>query len=427
MEERKPRPATDSVARVVRDAFDREYYLDSVPDVARAGLDPVAHYLRYGSAQGISPHPNFDSRYYLHTNPDVGASRIDPFYHYLAYGRREGRRANEAGRPLDECRKDERRPEVSILIPAYRPDFLDLCIACALNQTFSDFEIIISDDSIGDVVGSIVSKWMDKRIRYRSNPTRQVLGANRDFLLQNARGKYVKFLFDDDMIFSNSIERLVQAARNEKAALSFHARYDVDDVGFVQKASISTPFGEDRVVSQDYFFQNSIGRAVNFIGEPSNVLIQADALSGIERPFYIDGRRMRFLADVALFANIADRDLGIAQVSYMGGAFRHHKSQNSDTESPHYSAGLFEWEYLLRWSADMGHLDDVAYIAGMARIIQEMYVPHAHRYPELHAFMQLAGRGECGKYLSEPYLEALDRAHAAVDERVEERFRSADT
>ncbi|MHB8152789.1 MAG: glycosyltransferase family 2 protein, partial [Bacillati bacterium] len=413
-------PVSDSIQRVVRDAFEPAHYLRDQPDLVRAGIDPVAHYLRFGWQQRRSPHPDFDVGFYLDTYPDVAASGMEPFYHFLAFGRQEGRLPNAHGSAFRRTPMEGPRPEVSILIPAFRPDFLDLCIACVLAQSFKDFELIISDDSSGDAVGSVVSKWQDPRIRYRSNPTRQVLGANRDFLITEARGRYIKFLFDDDMLFPQAVEHLVTAARREGAALVYHARYDINAVGAVRRAAIAAPLGEERRIDPDLFFTGVIGTSRNFIGEPSNILLDSDVLKSIPQPFFIDGRRMRFLADVALYANIAERLLPIVGLSRMDGAFRHHQRQNSNRESPHYSAGLFEWEYLLRWATDRGHLNDTAYKAAIARIIEGMYLPSAARFPELHAFITLSGRGDNGEYLSREYIEMLNAAHAAVDRRVEE-------
>jgi hypothetical protein len=44
--------------------FDKTWYLLWNPDVARAGIDPLAHYLRYGEAEGRHPSPWFDPAWY---------------------------------------------------------------------------------------------------------------------------------------------------------------------------------------------------------------------------------------------------------------------------------------------------------------------------------------------------------------------------
>jgi hypothetical protein len=44
--------------------FDRDWYLARNPDVLRAGIDPLAHYLRYGEAEGRYPSPWFNPAWY---------------------------------------------------------------------------------------------------------------------------------------------------------------------------------------------------------------------------------------------------------------------------------------------------------------------------------------------------------------------------
>lgn len=71
--------------------FDREWYLKRYPDVLAAGMDPVYHYLKYGSKIRRDPVIVFDTDWYLDTNPDVREAQMNPLVHYLLYGAREGR------------------------------------------------------------------------------------------------------------------------------------------------------------------------------------------------------------------------------------------------------------------------------------------------------------------------------------------------
>lgn len=417
MNERRPGSVEDSPARVVRGAFNPEHYLKDREDLRRASVDPVAHYINVGWKEGLNPHPDFDVRFYLEANPDVAASGIEPFYHFLRFGQEEGRRPNDSGGKFNPRLTPKVQPTVSVLLPAYRPDYLDLALSSILAQTFSDFELIIGDDSIGDTLASIISKWQDPRIRYKNNPNRQVPAGNGRFLLTEAAGKYIRFAHDDDLMLPTSLERLVEAAEREKAAVVYQARYDIDEIGLITEARIAVPLGGETRMDARRFFTSVVGASRNFIGEPNNILILRDAMKTMDDPFAIDGRPMQFLGDVALYANMVDRGFDIVGLSYFGGAFRHHQSQFSNSDGPSYSAGLFEWEYLLRWGADRGHLGDDTYLPAIARIVHEMYRPWVHRFPELQRFIDLSGRGEAGKYLSPEYLDALENARAAVDAR----------
>lgn len=85
---------SDAVYETLKAAFDRDFYLRGNPDVARANVNPVRHYIHSGAAEGRDPTPGFSTRYYLETYPDVAESGVNPFYHYLTVGRSEGRIAH---------------------------------------------------------------------------------------------------------------------------------------------------------------------------------------------------------------------------------------------------------------------------------------------------------------------------------------------
>lgn len=78
-------------AESVRHDFDREYYLLHNPDVAKAGVDPLLHFMRYGWKEGRDPSASFSVSYYLEANTDVRNAKINPFWHYVVAGKSEGR------------------------------------------------------------------------------------------------------------------------------------------------------------------------------------------------------------------------------------------------------------------------------------------------------------------------------------------------
>jgi FMN phosphatase YigB (HAD superfamily) len=73
------------------DLFDANWYAATYPDVAKAGVNPIHHYLRRGWIEGRTPSPRFDPNHYLKNNPDVAMAGINPLVHYLRCGIREGR------------------------------------------------------------------------------------------------------------------------------------------------------------------------------------------------------------------------------------------------------------------------------------------------------------------------------------------------
>ena len=64
--------------------------------------------------------------------------------------------------------KDKKRIEISVIIPVYNVyDYLDMCMESVVNQTFSDFEVILIDDGSTDGSDIKCMEWAqrDRRIR----------------------------------------------------------------------------------------------------------------------------------------------------------------------------------------------------------------------------------------------------------------------
>ncbi|MPW20604.1 hypothetical protein GCT13_27920 [Paraburkholderia sp. CNPSo 3157] len=100
--------------------FDEAFYRETYPDVARAGIDPLKHYVAWGGKEGRRPHPSFDPQWYTTQYPDVLQSGIHPLVHYLTIGRKEGRRCGLDSRVLSVV--DTMYEEAGALEPAIALD-----------------------------------------------------------------------------------------------------------------------------------------------------------------------------------------------------------------------------------------------------------------------------------------------------------------
>lgn len=109
-------------------------------------------------------------------------------------------------------------PLVSIGIPTYnRADgYLRECIDSAVNQTYPNIEIIISDNSSTDGTTELVTAYTDPRVRYFRHSKN--IGANNNFnyCLEKANGDYFLLLHDDDLIDNDFIETCMKAADHKK-------------------------------------------------------------------------------------------------------------------------------------------------------------------------------------------------------------------
>ena len=93
-------------------------------------------------------------------------------------------------------------PRVSVLTPLYNtnPVHLREMIESILNQTFTDFEFLILNDSPDNTeIEDIVKSYKDKRIKYSKNERNMGITPSRNKLLKMARGEYVAIFDHDDI------------------------------------------------------------------------------------------------------------------------------------------------------------------------------------------------------------------------------------
>src|SRR5688572_5841450 len=102
-------------------------------------------------------------------------------------------------------------PKVSVLIPTYNyAHYLDEAIKSVLNQTFSDFELIIVDDKSSDNTSEVVQKFLsDPRVSFYINDENLGLVHNFNRCLEYAKGDYIKFLMADDIFNEQLLEKYV--------------------------------------------------------------------------------------------------------------------------------------------------------------------------------------------------------------------------
>ncbi len=100
---------------------------------------------------------------------------------------------------------------VSIGIPTINRSSLALrAIRSALAQTYSDVEVIVSDDASTDDTVLRVQEIRDPRVALFQQKQRLGLVGNFDFCLRHATGEFFLLLGDDDVLLPNAIERLVE-------------------------------------------------------------------------------------------------------------------------------------------------------------------------------------------------------------------------
>lgn len=154
--------------------------------------------------------------------------------------------------------------KVSICIPTYKHvDFLKRCLDSILEQTFTDYEVIITDDSPDDAIQLLIdNSYTDNRIRYYKNEKALGSPANWNEGLKYAKGDYVKIIHHDDWFSSlQSLgEYVCLLDSNPDVDIAFSASCDIDKHGREKEHKLS----EDIIArlkrdSEQLFLGNLLG------------------------------------------------------------------------------------------------------------------------------------------------------------------------
>ena len=112
----------------------------------------------------------------------------------------------------------QQAPTVTIGLPVYnREKFITQAIEALLAQTFTDFELIISDNASTDRTEAICRDYAarDARIRYIRQPVNLGLLGNFNYVKQEAKGKYFMWTASDDLCEPQFVEALVSQLEHD--------------------------------------------------------------------------------------------------------------------------------------------------------------------------------------------------------------------
>src|SRR4051794_36270131 len=326
----------------------------------------------------------------------------------------------QPSRPRADDSGVSRDPLVSVIVPAFKPQHLVDAITSAREQTCADIEILVGDDTPDGRLETIVTSVDDPRVSYHYHGFGDA-ELNLRRLWERSTGRYVKVLFDDDVLLPKSLAALVSAMEAHPASgLAFHERVFINEAGEV----IYIPpriLDDGEVVEVDR--QTLVGGLLapigNFIGEPSNTLLRRE-LVDIETVYTYDGLKLDFLADVASYLNLSEGAPLVGVGGFLS-AFRRHAAQSSHSSSPRISAGHYEWELIIRTESEAGNLDDRQREAAW-QSLRRHYAPYVRSLPEIARLASrldgLVANGTAGLRSSETFEADLQTARTAVAARL---------
>jgi glycosyltransferase involved in cell wall biosynthesis len=189
-------------------------------------------------------------------------------------------------------------PIISVVVPLYnKQEYIHRCLQSILNQTITNFEILVIDDGSTDGGPEVVRGFSDRRLRLITQVNGGP-GAARNRGIAEAKAKWIAFLDGDDEWspeFLAAIQNL--SILHPQAAVLATGYRRLLDTGHVREVNLSSGSGRNTYLIQDYF---RLARTSEFV-TCSSVAVRKDVLDEVGG--FLE--RARFGEDLDLWARIA--------------------------------------------------------------------------------------------------------------------------
>lgn len=152
-------------------------------------------------------------------------------------------------------------PQVSVAIKSYNhAAFVGQTVQSVLDQSFQDFEIVVTDDGSSDGTPDVVRRFSDPRIHLRVLESNRGISVAMNETVARVRGEFVALLNSDDFALPGRLARQVEYLRsNPNVAAVFGLPRFVDELGQPTKGyfDFTRPFSlsdRSRQSLLNYFF-----------------------------------------------------------------------------------------------------------------------------------------------------------------------------
>ena len=259
---------------------------------------------------------------------------------------------------------------VSVLVPAYKPTFLRQALSSAISQTYRNIEVLVGDDCPTEEVAAICAGFPS--VQYHRNPNFGGRGQNNIiYLMGLARGHFIKFLFDDDLLRVDCIEKMVAAASAvPSVSMVFSPRTVIDENGAFIRTLNPLQVNQVKQFEKKELIRYMGRKVRNPIGELTSILMRAQTVDTAES-FSVAGQTWRGLGDVALFVNLLELGYAVAipePLTY----FRSHAGQNTAKRDYEWTLGFSDWLYLIDYAYRSGVINRLRAVRSCYRLLRDV-------------------------------------------------------
>ena len=155
-------------------------------------------------------------------------------------------------------------PEISIIVPVYKTEaYLHRCVDSIINQTYTDFELILVDDGSPDTCGTICEEYAsrDNRvhvIHQKNGGLSAARNAGIDWVFIHSDSQWLTCIDSDDWVHPRYLELLLSAVRRDHTNIAIgHAAWTFGD-----PLSEIVPEGSKIWTSHDFYLEENVSATV---------------------------------------------------------------------------------------------------------------------------------------------------------------------
>ena len=147
---------------------------------------------------------------------------------------------------------------VSIIMPSWNTGkFITETIQSVIDQTYTNWELLIVDDCSTDNTEELVASFKDDRIKYFRNKKNNGAALTRNRALREAKGEWIAFLDSDDLWMAEKIEKQLAFMKENGYTLSFTEYEKIDEESKPLNIYVSGPekVNKRKMYNYDYIGQ----------------------------------------------------------------------------------------------------------------------------------------------------------------------------
>lgn len=156
--------------------------------------------------------------------------------------------------------------QISVIVPIYKVEqYLERCVDSILNQTFTDFELVLVDDGSPDNCGAICDEYAKKNerivvIHKENGGLSDARNAGIEWTLKNSDSEWITFIDSDDWVHIDYLEYLYNSAKKNNTDISVCHFTRVSE--WDSKTNTKVPLSANVYTPEDFYVKENVNAVV---------------------------------------------------------------------------------------------------------------------------------------------------------------------